>query len=172
MTDTSDATYGVLTDESFERSRTRIGVPQVLPNMPHNLEVSKDGLRHFAYGYGDDNPLYCDDDYAKGTRWGGAIGPPTFLYTMGEDASPRPVPPENKALLKGDPFAGLGSYQAVMEFEWWRPLAIGWTLDLSGGMSPLGWGLSFAVISALMALALVAFAVQRPRDLEGDRVSL
>ena len=125
MTDTSDATYGVLTDESFERSRARIGVPQVLPNMPHNLEVSKDGLRHFAYGYGDDNPLYCDDEYAKGTRWGGAINPPTFLYTMGEDASPRPVPPENKALLRGDPFAGLGSYQAVMEFEWWRPLVIG-----------------------------------------------
>ena len=125
MTDTSDAAYGVLTDESFERSRTRIGVPQVLPNMPHNLEVSKDGLRHFAYGYGDDNPMDCDDDYAKGTRWGGAINPPTFLYTMGEDASPRPVPPENKALLRGDPFAGLGSYQAVMEFEWWRPLVIG-----------------------------------------------
>ncbi|MET0908817.1 MAG: MaoC family dehydratase N-terminal domain-containing protein [Ilumatobacteraceae bacterium] len=125
MTDTSDAAYGVLTDESFERSRTRIGVPQPLPNIPHNLEVSKDGLRHFAYGYGDDNPLYCDDDYAKGTRWGGAINPPTFLYTMGEDASPRPVPPENKALLKGDPFAGLGSYQAVMEFEWWQPLMIG-----------------------------------------------
>jgi acyl dehydratase len=43
---------------------------------------------------------------------------------MGEDASPRPTPPENKAVLKGDPFAGLGSYQAVMAFEWWRPLAL------------------------------------------------
>jgi len=49
------------------------------------------------------------------------------------------------------------------------PLAIGWTLDLSGGMSPLGWGLSFAVIAALMALALVAFIILRPRELEGDR---
>jgi predicted MFS family arabinose efflux permease len=49
------------------------------------------------------------------------------------------------------------------------PLAIGWTLDLSGGMSPLGWGLSFAVIAALMALALVAFSLLRPRELEGDR---
>ena len=125
MTETTDPTYGVLDDESFERSRLRIGVPQPLPNLPHNLEVSKDGLRHFAYGYGDDNPLYCDEDYAKGTRWGGLINPPTFLYTMGEDASPRPIPPENKALLKGDPFAGFGSYQAVMEFEWWRPLFVG-----------------------------------------------
>ncbi|MFI5030420.1 MAG: MFS transporter [Reyranellales bacterium] len=49
------------------------------------------------------------------------------------------------------------------------PLAIGWTLDLSGGMSPLGWGLSFLVIAALMALALVAFTLLRPRELEGDR---
>ena len=125
MTNTSDPTYGILDDEAFERSRLRIGVPLPLRNLPHNLEVSADGLRHFAYGYGDDNPLYCDEDYAKGARWGGPIGPPTFLYTMGEDASPRPVPPENKALLKGDPFAGLGSYQAVMEFEWWRPLFVG-----------------------------------------------
>lgn len=49
------------------------------------------------------------------------------------------------------------------------PLAIGWTLDLSGGMSAMGWGLSFAVIAALMALALVGFTILRPRELEGDR---
>ncbi len=97
MTDTSDSLYGVLTDEAFERSRTRIGVPQVLPNLPHNLEVSRDGLRHFAFGYGDDNPLYCDPAYAAGTRWGGLISPPTFgPYTMGVDASPRPVPAETR----------------------------------------------------------------------------
>jgi MFS family permease len=49
------------------------------------------------------------------------------------------------------------------------PLAIGWTLDLAGGMSPLGWGLSFTVVAALMALALAAFVAIRPRELEGDR---
>jgi acyl dehydratase len=125
VTDTSDPLFGVLTDEAFERSRTRIGVPQPLVTAPHNFEVSRDGLRHFAFGFGDDNPLWCDDEYADGTRWGGVINPPTLLYTMGEDASPRPVPPENKALLRGDPFAGLGSYQAVMEFEWWNPLHLG-----------------------------------------------
>ena len=62
MTDTSDPTFGILTDESFERSRTRIGVPQPIPTPPHNYEVSRDGLRHFAHGYGDDNPLYTDED--------------------------------------------------------------------------------------------------------------
>ncbi|MDT5111370.1 MAG: hypothetical protein QOE20_3260 [Mycobacterium sp.] len=116
--------FGVLTDDAFARSRLRLGVPRPQQNKPHNYEVTWDGVRHFAFGYSDDNPLYCDPDYAEGTRWGGLVAPPTFLYTMGEDAAPKPDP-ETKALLKGDPFAGLGSYQAVMEFEWWRPLQLG-----------------------------------------------
>jgi MFS family permease len=49
------------------------------------------------------------------------------------------------------------------------PLAIGWTLDLAGGMSPWSWGLAFLVIAVLMALALAAFLIIRPRELEGDR---
>ena len=43
---------------------------------------------------------------------------------MGENAAP-PLTAEQKELLKGDPFAGLGSYQAAMEFEYYRPLAAG-----------------------------------------------
>jgi acyl dehydratase len=116
--------FGVLTDEAIERSRLRLGVPNPQRNPPHNYEVTWDGVRHFAFGYGDDNPLYCDPSYAAGSRWGSLVAPPTFLYTMGEDAAPKPDPGV-KALLKGDPFAGLGSYQAVMEFEWWRPLRLG-----------------------------------------------
>ena len=48
------------------------------------------------------------------------------------------------------------------------PLLIGWTLDLSGGMSPFGWGLSFLFIAGLVALALIAFWMIWPRELEGD----
>ncbi len=115
--------YGTLTDEAVERSRQRIGVPQ-RRQMPHNLEVTADGTRHFAYGYGDDNPLWCDPDYASGTRWAGLIAPPNFIYTMGENGAPEPTA-EQRALMKGDPFAGLGAYQAAMEFEYYRPLRLG-----------------------------------------------
>lgn len=120
MTDVNAEGYGVLSDESFAHGRTRIGIPQRLPNPPHNFEVSWDGSRQFAFGYGDDNPLYCDPDYAAKTRWGNLIAPPAFLYTVGENITPRPTP-EIKAILRGDPWAGLGSYQARMDFEWWRP---------------------------------------------------
>jgi MFS family permease len=48
-------------------------------------------------------------------------------------------------------------------------LVVGWTLDLAGGMSPMAWGLAFLVVAVLMLLALGAFLVIRPRELEGDR---
>jgi acyl dehydratase len=121
--DSAAAAYGVLTDASFERSRRRIGIPVRLQEA-HITEVTADATRHFAYGYGDDNPLYCDRDYGKNTRWGGLIAPPNFVYCMGENAAPK-LTPEQKELLKGDPFAGLGSYQAVMDFEYYRPLTAG-----------------------------------------------
>lgn len=49
------------------------------------------------------------------------------------------------------------------------PLLIGWTLDLSGGMSAYGWGMAFASVAVLMTAALAAFWKIRPRELAGDR---
>src|SRR5437879_5897588 len=62
MTDPHASGYGKLTEEGLARARRRIGVFQPLPNPPHNYEVTWDGVRHFAFGYGDDNPLFCDPE--------------------------------------------------------------------------------------------------------------
>src|SRR5215831_8920248 len=76
------AERGRITDEGIARMRERIGV--VVPQAaPFNFEATRDAFRHFANGYGDDNPLHCNPDYAAGTRWQGLIAPPVFLTTMG-----------------------------------------------------------------------------------------
>ena len=49
------------------------------------------------------------------------------------------------------------------------PLAIGWILDLAGGMSPWSWGLSFGAVALAMLVVLMVFVAIRPRELEGDR---
>lgn len=121
---TTDNTYGKITDEGVARLRQRIGVEQYSAAVPHNLEVTRDSIRHFCDGYGDDNPLFRDPDYAKKTRWGGFIAPPNYMYTLGENDTPEPNA-ETKALLKGDPLRGTGQYQAELTFEWWRPFRIG-----------------------------------------------
>lgn len=49
------------------------------------------------------------------------------------------------------------------------PLMIGVILDLAGGMSRAGWSAAFLAVAVLMALALAAFWILRPRELAGDR---
>jgi predicted MFS family arabinose efflux permease len=51
------------------------------------------------------------------------------------------------------------------------PLAIGWTLDLAGGMSPRGWGLAFLHVAIVMLIGRICFGRLRPHDLAGDRNS-
>ena len=72
---------GKITEDDVQRYRNRIGV--LIPDSPpFNHEAHKDTIRHFANCYGDDNPLFCDEDYAKDTRWGGIIAPPQYIITL------------------------------------------------------------------------------------------
>lgn len=49
------------------------------------------------------------------------------------------------------------------------PLIVGVALDVSGGMSPLGWSIAFATLAACMAIALVVFWLINPNEVAGDR---
>ncbi len=75
---------GELTDEGIERFREKVGVDWPYTRWTTwNEEATRDGIRHYAYGFGDDNPLYVDPAYASRTRWGGVIAPPGFLEGAG-----------------------------------------------------------------------------------------
>jgi acyl dehydratase len=52
-----------------------------------NEYVTTDLIRHYVDSIGDRNPLYRFQDYARKTRWGGIIAPPTFT-----DAIVQPYP--------------------------------------------------------------------------------
>ena len=52
-------------------------------------EIGRSGIRAFAQAQGDLNPLYLDEEFALGTRYGGIIAPPTLVcetlqYMVGE----------------------------------------------------------------------------------------
>jgi len=64
--------------DALAQAKALLGMPIRVEQWNH--EASWDAIRHYAWGIGDDNPLYCDPDYAKGTRWGGLIAPPTFFF--------------------------------------------------------------------------------------------
>ena len=45
----------------------------------NNELVTQDLIRHYADAIGDKNPLWRNEEYARRTRWGGIIAPPTFM---------------------------------------------------------------------------------------------
>src|SRR5215510_3114799 len=68
-----------ITEEGLDQLRKRIGVPITDTIEPWNYEATRDGIRHYAHGIGDDNPLWCDPTYAAKTRYGNVVALPSFL---------------------------------------------------------------------------------------------
>lgn len=116
-----------ITDEGVARLRERIGVPEPNPQPPHYREVTADIFRHVAEAYGDDNPLWCDPEYADDTVWGGPIAPPPLVggdTLVGADEV-RSVPDDKRELMKGDPLRGVHAFYGASAREWWAPLRPG-----------------------------------------------
>ena len=79
MTQTLDV-KAIFSEAEFQRLKALAGKP-LRQGEQFNELASTDVIRHFAHGYGDTNPLFTDREYARRTRWGGIIAPPTFLFS-------------------------------------------------------------------------------------------
>lgn len=69
-----------ITDAALEELRARIGVKIENTLEPWCHEATRDNIRHYAHGIGDDNPLWCDPEYAARSIHKGIVAPPSFLF--------------------------------------------------------------------------------------------
>src|ERR1700716_2188270 len=69
-----------ITDQALDALRQRIGQRIEHTLEPWCYEATRDNIRHYAHGIGDDNPLFCDPTYAKHSQYGDVIAPPSFLF--------------------------------------------------------------------------------------------
>ncbi len=84
MTDVAEKTenrFPKITEEGLADLRKRIGVKIENTIEPWNYEASRDAIRHYAHGIGDDNPLWTDPEYAKTTKFGDVVALPSFMFT-------------------------------------------------------------------------------------------
>jgi acyl dehydratase len=136
-----DPDYGKITDERVAALKARLGLDlepdnylpipaEVVENWRpkstgFNVEVSIDTSRHFVNGYGDTNPLYTDPEYAEKSRWGTLIAAPTMFWTfVGDLEPPGELKPEIAKQLRGDPLRGVGSLQADILYDFYRPMRL------------------------------------------------
>ena len=110
--------------DSLHRLRSRIGIAQPHPQPPWYREPGPDAFRHVSEACGDDNPLWCDPDYAASTVWGGPIASPNLNGgdTLIGENEVTALDPDTRALLKGDPLKGAHAYYSGSHREWWAPV--------------------------------------------------
>jgi acyl dehydratase len=100
-----------ITEAGLKELRKRIGVKISESVEPWCYEATRDNIRHYAHGIGDDNPLYCDPTYAQKTQYGGVIAPPSFLFACNRFIS---------GYCGGLP--GVHAMWAGADWEWHRPI--------------------------------------------------
>lgn len=113
-----------LTDEDIERARLLLGVDVVSKHQELYTVASPDAIRNWAMGVGDDNPLYVDDDYGKGTRWGSQIAHGTMAGHIKTPMLGDPMPNEIKERTKGV-FRGVHVFVSGGTWDWYRPIFAG-----------------------------------------------
>jgi acyl dehydratase len=80
MSETAERPFPRITDAAMDALRKRIGVKIENTLEPWCHEATRDNIRHYAHGIGDDNPLWCDPDYAAKSCHGGIVALPSFLF--------------------------------------------------------------------------------------------
>ena len=116
-----------INDEMMDLARSRIGA-ELHSRQGWNTEANRDSIRHFAEGLGIDDPLYSDPEYAKTTRWGGIIAPPTFYRTMGIFVDQEFTPEEKEAAR--DPMSGIHAWHSGENIQWLRPIHPGDAIEI------------------------------------------
>lgn len=81
MSDNNQRSFPKITDSGLDDLRKRIGVKIGKTIEPWCYEATRDNIRHYAHGIGDDNPLWCDPEYAADTEYGDIIALPSFLFS-------------------------------------------------------------------------------------------
>ena len=113
--------FGKITDDAVERLRARIGVERKSSNMHRagTLMLTAETIRRFALGSGDDNPLYVDPDYARASRYGSLVTPPSITGFL------------ERSNGASDGLPGCHTIWREAEYDWVRPMREDDVLDSS-----------------------------------------
>ena len=111
MNDSIKRQFAQITERGLDQLRERIGVRIENSLEPWCHEATRDNIRHYAHGIGDDNPLWCDPDYAAKARYGGIIALPSFLFACDRIVS---------GYVGGLP--GVHAMWAGADWTWHRPV--------------------------------------------------
>ena len=114
--------WGEITDEGLAEAEALIGQPLRRSRMQWIETATRDAIRHFAWGIGDDNPLWQDRDYAAASPLGGITAPPCILYAL-------------DSTIVAPKLAGVQWIYAGTDFTWYEPIREGDTFAVEAKLT-------------------------------------
>ncbi|QUT07833.1 MaoC family dehydratase N-terminal domain-containing protein [Sphingobium phenoxybenzoativorans] len=115
-----------ITEAGLDDLRKRIGIAITDTVEPWNYEATRDGIRHYAHGIGDDNPLWCDPAYAAKSPYGEIVALPSFLFSTSRIVS---------GYCGG--LAGVHAMWAGADWTWHKPVLRGDTISTQAYLKDL-----------------------------------
>lgn len=112
-----DETFSFL-DSDIQRARDLVGIYHAVTQRDQFSRATPDVMRAFARSYGDDNPLFVDEEYGLDTRWGGQIAPPMINIAVTKDLLADRVPKDQRR----PPFRGIHVFVSGSTTEWYQPV--------------------------------------------------
>jgi acyl dehydratase len=125
--DWDKATEYTLTDHDIERAKLLVGVDLAAKEREYIQTATVDNIRNFAAGCGNDNPLHCDPDYGRYTRWGSVVAPTMMAGVINTPLLGDPMADELKARTKSL-FRGIHVFVSGGEWTFYAPIYPGDTL--------------------------------------------
>ena len=100
-----------ITQKMIEDMRAKLGLKLKVDDSTHNEYATRMAILKFTEGIGDPNPLWTDEEYAKKSRFGRIIAPPSFVWACFAH------------VMFG--WRGLGGFHAGCDVEFKKPIFIG-----------------------------------------------
>lgn len=123
-------TAAELSAVDVERDRAAVGHMGPSKEREYFSTATPENIRNFAFSYGDDNPLWCDPDYGRTTRWGGQIAPPIMQGVLNAPLGGDRLPKE----LRGGSYRGIHAFVSGGTWDWYRPVRAGDTVYSFSGL--------------------------------------
>ena len=116
--------------QKFNKVTMAAGLPR--GSIVYTDLASADNIRRYADAIGDFNPRFRDKDYAKVTKYGCLIAPPTFLSSSAHHLDPLAHEEVSDERLGGYHTAGARAFNSGNEWEYFRPVFEDDRLDFNG----------------------------------------
>ncbi len=100
-----------ITQDMVKEMRAKLGMKLRVDRSTHNEYATRIAILKFTEGIGDPNPLWSNEEYAKNSRFGRIVAPPSFVWACFAH------------VIFG--WRGLGGFHAGCDVEFMKPIFVG-----------------------------------------------